>query len=316
MTHFFVRCFGGCSYSSQVSSFTFLHQGTHSSFSFPHNFTIYSPPKVFIDGSRVEGTYATRHMDMLHELDKAVGSLVTEIEERNMADDTIIVFTSDNGGLGMKHGSHAYGHTPSGPLKGSKGNIWEGGHRVPMIVRYDNHFPANERRNRLVGLHDIYATLTELAGLSVPYGSAYDSISFADYLYSEDATKNLRKSLGTWKRSEAAAVRVGEMKYIEFYSQSKPPLLYNLTSDIGEMNNLLERNNGNYGAMSNNMKRILNRLNREGPDVRNKFRISTGIGFKDEARIDCNFFKNDSKRCNIYWEGLFKCRSSCDPNEH
>jgi hypothetical protein len=173
----------------------------------------HSPPNFFIDGTPVNGTYATRHLDMLHELDKVVGSLVTEIEDRNMADNTIIVFTSDNGGLGTKHGSHAYGHSPSGPLKGAKGKVWEGGHRVPMIMRYDNHFPVNERRNRLLGLHDIYATLIELAGLSVPYGSAYDSISFADYLYSEDATQNLRESLGTWEKSKAAAIRVGEMKY-------------------------------------------------------------------------------------------------------
>jgi arylsulfatase A-like enzyme len=78
----------------------------------------------------VNGTYATRYFDMLHELDKAVGSLVTEIEDRNMADNTIIVFASDNGGIGLKHGGDAYGHTSSGPLKGFKGKIWEGGHRV------------------------------------------------------------------------------------------------------------------------------------------------------------------------------------------
>ena len=248
---------------------------------------------------------------MLHELDKAVGSLVTEIEDRNMADNTIIVFASDNGGIG-----DAYGHTSSGPLRGYKGKIWEGGHRVPMIVRYDNHFPANERRNHLVGLNDLYATLFELVGLSVPYGSAYDSISFADYLYSEDATQNLRESLGTWEKSQAAAIRVGEMKYIEFYRQSKRPELYNLTSDISESVDLLKSDNVEYGVMSNNMRTMLDKLSRDGPDVGNKFRISTGPGFKDETLIDCNFFKSDPKRCNVYWEGLFNCRSSCHPNKH
>jgi arylsulfatase A-like enzyme len=253
---------------------------------------------------------------MLHELDKVVGSLVTEIEDRNMADNTIIVFTSDNGGLGTKHGSHAYGHSPSGPLKGAKGKVWEGGHRVPMIMRYDNHFPVNERRNRLLGLHDIYATLIELAGLSVPYGSAYDSISFADYLYSEDAAENLRESLGTWKQHESAAVRVGEMKYIEFYGKPKPPELHNLTSDIRERTNLLESDNAEYVVLSNDMKQILDGLSREGPDASNKFIISTGFGFQDEILSDCEFFKSDPKRCGVYWEGLFNCRSSCHPDHH
>jgi hypothetical protein len=145
----------------------------------------------------------------------------------------------------------------------------------------------------------------------VPYGSAYDSISFADYLYSEDATQNLRESLGTWEKSKAAAIRVGEMKYIEFYGQSKPPLLYNLTSDISESINLLKSDNVEYGVMSNNMRTMLDRLGRDGPDIGNKFRISTGTGFKDETLIDCNFFKSDPKQCNNYWEGLFNCRSSC-----
>ena len=267
----------------------------------------------------MNGTYATRHMDMLHELDKAVGSLVSAIEDRNLADNTIIIFTSDNGGIGTVHGSFAYGHKPSGPLRGAKGQIYEGGHRVPMVVRYDNHFPVNERRDHLVGLNDIYATLCELAGLTVPYGSAYDSISFADYLYSKDATANLRDSLGIWKQRVAGAVRFREMKYIEIYGKMATTTttvarLYNLTSDISEKVDLLTSGNTYYDDIKKMMKRKLDELSRNGPDAGNKFSISTGSGFQDEALRDCEFFKKDQKRCNIYWEGLSHCRMTCHPD--
>jgi len=258
-------------------------------------------------------------MDMLHELDKAVGSLVSAIEERNLADDTIIIFTSDNGGLGgSKYGSIAYGHKPSGPLQGSKGQIWEGGHRVPMIVRHDHHFPANEKRDHLVGLNDIYATLSELAGITVPYGSAYDSISFADYLYSKDATANLRESLGTWQTSqisESAAIRFGEMKYIEFYEGSEsPPRLHDLTSDISENKNLIKKKK--YRTLKTQMKQKLDELSRNGPDAGYNFRISTGSGFQDEALSACTFMKNDPNNCNVYWEGLIHCRTTCHPDQY
>jgi arylsulfatase A-like enzyme len=231
-----------------------------------------------------------------------------------MADNTIIIFTSDNGGLQRKHGSTAYGHFSSGSLRGGKGTIWEGGHRVPMIVRYDNHFPVNERRDQLVGLNDLYATLCELAGLTVPYGSAYDSISFADYLFSKDNTERLRDSFGIWKSSIAGAVRLREMKFIEFYRGSDIPRLHNLTLDISEKTNLLESNNTEYLALKDQMKKILDEISRHGPDATYEFRISTGSGFQNETLIDCEFFKSAKTRCREYWEGLLHCRSTCYAN--
>ena len=90
----------------------------------------HSPPNKYLDGSRVAGQHATGHMDVLLEMDKVMGSLNQLLEERNMENDTIVVFTSDNGGLGGKWGSRDYGHNSHGPLRGAKGQIWEGGHRI------------------------------------------------------------------------------------------------------------------------------------------------------------------------------------------
>ena len=113
------------------------------------------------------------HLDMLHEVDLVVGSLVSAMEERLIMNDTIIIFTSDNGGLAK---SQQFSHYTNGILRGNKGQIWEGGHRVPMIWRYDGVFPENETRENLIGLNDVFATLCEIAGVDIPYGSAYDSI--------------------------------------------------------------------------------------------------------------------------------------------
>ena len=85
----------------------------------------HSPPDEYLDGTKVADVYQTRHMDMLLEMDKAVGTIVDLIETKNLAEDTIIIFTSDNGGLGPRKGTDpALGHHSSGPLRGSKGELW------------------------------------------------------------------------------------------------------------------------------------------------------------------------------------------------
>mmetsp|Transcript_85 Transcript_85/g.114 ORF Transcript_85/g.114 Transcript_85/m.114 type:complete len:245 (-) Transcript_85:603-1337(-) len=157
----------------------------------------HSPPDYYKDGTPVAGMHDTAHMDVLGEMDKIVGSVLEALEQRQLIDDTIIVFTSDNGGLGGQSLSQEYGHLSNGPLRGSKGQIWEGGHRIPMMIRWDNGpVPRNETRSKLVGLNDLFATLCDLADVEVPEGQGIDSISFKDYLVNEHA-KSKRKWLGT-----------------------------------------------------------------------------------------------------------------------
>jgi arylsulfatase A-like enzyme len=137
-------------------------------------------------------------MDMLYEMDLVVGSLVSLIEDKGLAEDTIIIFASDNGGLGDMHGTPSDVHDSSGPLRGSKAMIYEGGHRIPMIIRHDKSFPPNEERSHLVGLNDLYATLLDLVGVAVPNLSAQDSMSFSDYIFSGSNTNGLREELATF----------------------------------------------------------------------------------------------------------------------
>ena len=75
-------------------------------------------------------------------------------------------------------------HLSSGPLRGNKGDIWEGGHRVLLMIRFDGTFPTNETRDNLVGLNDIYATLCDFLGIEVPALSAQVSVSLAGHIIS------------------------------------------------------------------------------------------------------------------------------------
>ena len=99
------------------------------------------------------------------------------IEDKGLAKDTIVIFTSDNGGL-----KNTAGSLEEGPLRGKKGSIYEGGHRVPLLMRYDGNCPAGEMRDALVGLNDVYSTICDFVGINVPKGSAQDSVSFAQYI--------------------------------------------------------------------------------------------------------------------------------------
>ena len=159
--------------------------------------TPHSPPYRYLNGEKVAGKYPSNHMDMLYEMDLTVGSLVSLIEDNGLAEDTMIIFASDNGGLGAAHGTDSDMHDSSGPLRGSKAMVYEGGHRVPMIIRYDGTFPVGEERNEMVGIQDLYSTICDLIGVKVPALSAQDSVSFANYLLSDSNKGGLRNELIT-----------------------------------------------------------------------------------------------------------------------
>jgi len=203
----------------------------------------HAPPVEYIDGSKVEGRYMTDHLDMLGLMDKAVGSLMEIIEEKNLEQDTIFIFASDNGGLVFSDETGA-GHRASGPLRGAKGGIYDGGHRVPLLISQPGTLPQGERRDQVVGLNDLYATICELVGVNKsPPPSAVDSISFADYIKSGDRSDAQRESLGTFilpgkKGFWQHALRKGKWKLIHFPLNSTMEL-YDMENDIGEAHNKL-----------------------------------------------------------------------------
>jgi len=266
----------------------------------------HTPPNNYLYGTPVKGTYESMHMDLLFEMDLAVGSLVSMIEDRGLAKETIIIFTSDNGGIKTK-ASSKYGHDSHGPLRGEKGSIYEGGHRVPMIFRYDGHFPANETRNALVGLNDLYATICALAGIAVPDTSAQDSISFAHHIYDGNNTASLRTWLATWTysvgRITSLCVRKNNLKFVQLLNPTKKREIYDLDVDIGETKNLLF-------TFPRKQRRVLwRKLISEGPCPRDKKKSFAVKGRR--TLVDCDFFRDDPSRCREYFEGEQNCNSVC-----
>lgn len=106
-------------------------------------------------------------LDLLHEMDLTVGKIIDIIETRGLAQDTIIIFTSDNGGL-RPPTDLDLSHEPNGNLRGKKGSLYEGGTRVPFILRHDGNVPAGESRDKLLSLSDVFATLCEIVGIEIP----------------------------------------------------------------------------------------------------------------------------------------------------
>ena len=173
------------------------------------------------------------------------------LKERNLLKDTIVIFTSDNGGLrgAYTEDVEQYGHYPNGKLAGSKSQIWEGGHRVPLIMRYQGNplFPSGETRDKVVGLNDIYATLCDIVGVRKARKSGVDSVSFAEYLLSNDEADFPREYLATWTHGNVCspkygkAIRKGKYKLIKVAPGRlcvEKTMLFDLSVDISEQNDI------------------------------------------------------------------------------
>jgi arylsulfatase A len=145
----------------------------------------YTPPDNLL-GTPLKGvTKMTPHTDMVHEVDVITGKLVEALQARGLLANTLVLVTSDNGGIPA---DRSYGHDAVGGLRGSKSHIWEGGHRVPFVVRWGDGTPQGSKippgsvRNQVIGAHDIVPTMAELAGATLGPDQALDSVSLVPAL--------------------------------------------------------------------------------------------------------------------------------------
>jgi arylsulfatase A-like enzyme len=151
--------------------------------------------------------------DFVAQTDSAVGELLRTLDATGLAGDTLVLFTSDNGPapLGGIAEAKAHGHDASGGWRGTKFDIYEGGHRVPFVVRWPGHVPAGTTSTLPIGLQDIFASVAEAIGEPLPASSAEDSISFAPSLRAPSIT---RRTEGLVHHSQlgAFAIRHGKWK--------------------------------------------------------------------------------------------------------
>jgi arylsulfatase A-like enzyme len=145
----------------------------------------YEPAESILDTPLRGRTGMTAHTDMVLETDILLGKLTAMLEQRGLLANTVVCFTSDNGGIPT---DREYGHDAVGGLRGSKSEIWEGGHRVPMLVRWGDGTVENSRirpgtvRHQVVGAHDLIATLLEFGGVRPGPEQVLDSVSLAPVL--------------------------------------------------------------------------------------------------------------------------------------
>ena len=185
--------------------------------------------------------------DLVMETDAVVGRVLAALDEAGVADKTLVLFTADNGCapyIGIKE-LEAKGHFPSGPLRGSKADAWEGGHRVPFIVRWPGVVKPGSTSDALVHQADLIATVAEILGTQLPDDAGEDSFSLLPLL--KGITAAVRTHAVSCSIRGVPAVRLGSWKYIAAPGsggwgsggdQSQPVQLYDLAADIGETKNL------------------------------------------------------------------------------
>ena len=136
----------------------------------------HTPAATFYgDNEPVRGLHATRHLDMVYESDLQLGLLLARLDSHAIANVTLAIFTSDNGGTDH---SESVGHRANGPLRGYKGFWFEGGHTVPFVARWPGVLAAGVRSERLASLTDVFATLVELLRRHEEASQGLDSRSF------------------------------------------------------------------------------------------------------------------------------------------
>jgi arylsulfatase A len=127
--------------------------------------------------------------DFVMQTDWAVGEVMSAIEQAKIAQNTLVIFTADNGFSPHANTEHLEknGHFPSAGYHGYKSDIWEGGHRVPFIVRWPERVPAGTRSKQVICLTDLMATCAELVGVKLPDSAGEDNVSMLSALVSDPA---------------------------------------------------------------------------------------------------------------------------------
>ncbi len=211
--------------------------------------------------------------DFLMETDWSAGEVVKAIDDAGIADNTIVIFTGDNG-----HGRISgwdqllrAGIQPSGPYRGWKGDIWEGGHRVPFVVRWPGHVAPGSSSNQLLCLDDVFATCAEVLGVppsKLPENAAEDSVSFLPAALGAKSNDGLRANVVSHSVHGEFAYREGPWKLVFKMAgdkianaRGKPTTaqLYNLDDDIAEKKNVAKSHPDIVRRLASELQRQIDR---------------------------------------------------------
>ena len=159
-------------------------------------------------------------------IDWATGAILRQLEEEGVMDDTLVIFTSDNGCRGDNGGSNA-------PLRGTKGTTWEGGQRVPCILYWPGMIPAGETCGQILSSIDFLPTIAGLCCAEPRPDRKIDGVDFAPLLENPGGPA-LRDTFFYYLRNNLEAVRRGQWKLHAGKGGESFHALYNLAADVGE----------------------------------------------------------------------------------
>jgi arylsulfatase A len=223
-------------------------------------------------GSSGGGVYG----DFIQELDFSVGEIMKALDEGGFSENTLVLFTSDNGGH-PSGGDEAIeaGLKINGDLRGTKLSIWEGGFKVPYILRWPGHIAARTKCREVVSLVDTYASLSALVGAKLPLKkkAAEDSYNVLPAWMDQDYEGPLRENMVMTSYEGITALRKGEWKYVDGIVPDPDPswlfgkrleevneMLFNLSEDPSEQHNVLLE----YPEITEEMRALLSRLRAQG----------------------------------------------------
>lgn len=175
-----------------------------------------------------------RYAALVESVDDAIGTIVATLDELSLSENTLIIFTSDNGGL--------KGPTDNTPLRSGKGYAYEGGIRVPLIAKWPGNIPAGTTSDAPVSSVDIFPTLLQAARIDAEPANPIDGISLTEHLKS-GGTKELERDELLWHfphyrhdPGPYSIIRKGDLKLIKFWDGNNE--LYDLKTDLAESKNL------------------------------------------------------------------------------
>ncbi|MBA2937695.1 arylsulfatase [Paenibacillus sp. CGMCC 1.16610] len=243
-------------------------------FPLPAPHTPILPSEAFVGQS---GTNA--YGDFVLMCDDVIGQIMNKLDELQLSDNTIVIYTSDNGCSPRANYEElaAFGHNPSYVFRGHKADIYEGGHRIPLIVKWPQRIQAGRLSDEPVCLTDLLATVAEIVEVTLPPDAGEDSVSNLPVWADQPYERPLREAIVHHSIQGAFSIRQGNWK-LELcpgsggWSYPKPGeepegspqyQLYDLSTDIGETNNLVDA----YPEIVQAMKLVLERYQESGRSV-------------------------------------------------
>ena len=212
--------------------------------------------------------------DVILQLDWTIGEIMHTLDSLNIADNTIFIFTSDNGpviddGYADQAEEMLNGHTPMGIYRGGKYSLYEAGTRIPFMVRWPAAIEAGGVQKGTFSQVDVYATLAEIIGQPIPEGAAQDSRARVKSLLNQDQTD--REFIVQQNLSNTLSIIKDGMKYLPASNKprfetwtkmelghEKTPQLYNIISDPSEKNNIAKGNEAKVKELDTLLKQVEN----------------------------------------------------------